>query len=128
MRLTVVFFTLLFITACNKTPLLEASEAMVGTWVHYSGPTEAHRIIINEDGTGSMEWMLDGKVTRATKVRDWFLDDNTLSFGKAAFNGESYEIDKYPTFTWETLIKYYDTIQEASYYIILDDFYYAEEQ
>ena len=34
-------------------------------------------------------------------------------------------IDKYPTFTWEELIKYYDTIPAASYYMILDDYYYV---
>lgn len=119
-------FTFL-IVGCSKTPLLESSEAMVGTWIHYTAENDAHRIIINEDGTGSMEWIANGEVSRATKVREWYLDDNILAFGKAAFNGESYEIDKYPTFTWDEIINYYDTIQESSRYIILDDYYYAEE-
>ncbi len=119
-------FTFLII-GCSKTPLLESSEAMVGTWIHYTAENDAHRIIINEDGTGSMEWIANGEVSRATKVREWYLDDNILAFGKAAFNGESYEIDKYPTFTWDEIINYYDTIQESSRYIILDDYYYAEE-
>jgi hypothetical protein len=118
---------ILIFVGCAKTPLLEASESMVGTWIHYSSETIAHRIIIKEDGTGSMEWMTDGEVNRATKIREWYLDDNILAFGKAAFNGESYEIDKYPTFTWDEIINYYDTIQESSRYIILDAYYYAEE-
>lgn len=112
---------------CSKTPLLEASEAMVGSWIHYSSESASHRVLIKEDGTGSMEWLKDGEVTRATKIRDWYLDDNILSFGKAAFNGESYKVDKYPTFTWEEIINYYDTIPESSRYVILEDFYYAEE-
>lgn len=123
-----LYFAFIFlIVGCSKTPLLESSEAMVGTWIHYTAENDAHRIIINEDGTGSMEWIANGEVSRATKVREWYLDDNILAFGKAAFNGESYEIDKYPTFTWDEIINYYDTIQESSRYIILDDYYYAEE-
>ncbi|NOQ73399.1 MAG: hypothetical protein GQ574_15445 [Crocinitomix sp.] len=127
MRKLLFLLVVLVLTACAKTPLLDASEAMVGTWIHYNSETDAHRIIIKEDGTGSMEWIADGEVSRATKIREWYLDDNILSFGKAAFNGESYEIDKYPTFTWDEIINYYDTIQEATRYIKLDNYYYAEE-
>ena len=113
--------------SCNKTPLLEALEAMVGSWIHYSSEVDAHRIKINEDGTGSIEFLKDGEAIRATKIRDWYLDDNILAFGKAAFNGESYEIDEYPAVAWEELINYYDTIPELSRFIVLDDNYYAEE-
>lgn len=106
---------------------MEESQAMEGSWIHFSSLTEAHRIVIKADGSGAMEWLKDGKVNRGTKSRDWYLKDNTLIFGKAAFNGESYEIDEYPTVTWTELIKYYDTIPEASRYIILDGHYYVEE-
>ena len=113
------------LVGCSKTPLLESTDALEGIWIHYTSEVNYHKIIINADGTGSMEWFVDNKKSRATKVRDWYLDDNFLSFGKAAFNGESYMIDKYPTFTWEELIKYYDTIPATSYYMILDDYYYV---
>ena len=125
MRKLWLILLLIAVSSCKKTPLLEVSDAMVGTWIHHTSENNAHKIMINADGTGSMEWIVDNKVSRATKVRDWYLDDNILSFGKAAFNGESYEITKYPTFTWDEMVKYYDTIPEASYYVILDDVYYV---
>ena len=105
--------------------MLESTDALEGIWIHHTSEVNYNKIIINADGTGAMEWFVDNKKSRATKVRDWYLDDNFLSFGKAAFNGESYIIDKYPTFTWEELIKYYDTIPATSYYMILDDYYYV---
>jgi hypothetical protein len=125
MRKFLFILGLTTILACEKTPLLEASESMVGNWEHFSGPDDSHRIIINEDGTGYMEWRHDGELTKSTKTRDWYIDDNILALGKAAFNGEQYEIDKYPKYTFDEIIKYYDTIPAGGVYIILDGNYYV---
>lgn len=124
----IFFITLsVFIVSCAKTPLLEASEAMVGDWIHFSDEDDSHRVVINADGTGYMEWAVDGNASKSTKMRDWYLDDNTLSFGKVAFNGEAYEIEEYPTVAWMEIINFYDTIPELSRYIILDGNYYVEK-
>lgn len=127
MRKIYLIAAIIALAACSKTPILEASDSMVGTWEHFTDEDDSHTIIINEDGTGHMEWQIDGTLSRSTKVRDWYLDDNVLSFGKAAFNGESYEIDDYPAVAWEEIIKYYDTIPELSRYIVLDGNYYVEK-
>ena len=127
MRKILAFTALItLIVSCKKTPVLESSEAVVGEWIHYSSTSEAHQINIAADGTGNIEWIYDGAVTRATKIRDWYLTDNILSLGKAAFNGESYEIDSYPQVAWEEMIQYYDTIPELSRYMIIDGVYYTE--
>jgi len=127
MKYSILLFLIILFISCSKTPILESSEEMVGSWIHYSSEIKAHKIIINADGTGSIQWLENGDATKSTKIREWYLDDNTLAFGKAAFNGESYSVDKYPTFTWDEIIKYYDTIPGSSRYIILDGFYYAEQ-
>lgn len=124
-RILILVLLLTFL-GCAKTPVLEASESVVGNWIHFSSETEAHRINISADGTGNIEWLLAGDVTRATKIREWYLDDNTLSLGKVAFNGESYEIEAYPDVAWEEMVHYYDTIPELSRYMILDGLYYVE--
>jgi hypothetical protein len=127
MKNLLIFGLLVLLCACKKTPITEASDELVGNWIHYTDEDDSHLIKINEDGSGNMEWRVDGKLSVATKTRDWYLDDNVLSFGKATFNGESYPIDKYPTFEWDEVIKYYDTIPELSYYMILDGLYYVRK-
>jgi hypothetical protein len=122
-----IFGLVVLLFACKKTPITEASDELVGNWIHYTDEDDSHLIKINEDGTGNMEWRVDGKLSVATKMRNWYLDDNVLYFGKATFNGESYLIDKYPTFVWDEVIKYYDTIPELSYYMILDGVYYVRK-
>ena len=83
-----VLFLLVVVTVlvgCSKTPVLEVSEDLVGEWRHYTGVGNSHLIIINDNGEGHMEWEVDGKISKTTKTRKWYLDDNILSFGKAAF-------------------------------------------
>ena len=106
--------------------MLEASEALVGNWEHKTAFADAHQIIINENGEGYMVWVIDGKNSKQTKIRKWYLDNNQLNFGKAVFNGEFYEIDEYPTTAFTELINYYDTILKDQRYIILDGNYYKE--
>lgn len=113
---------------CIKTPVIEASDAVVGDWIHYTSETEAHRINISEDGTGNIEWIVGDKTTRATKIREWYLDENVLSFGKVAFNGEAYGIEDYPQVAWEEMTNYYDTVPELSRYMILEGRYYVETE
>ena len=119
---------LISVLGCKKTPVLEASEDVVGDWMHYTSETEAHRLVVSADGKGYMERLVDGTASRATKVREWYLDDNVLAFGKAAFNGEAYEIEDYPQVAWEEIINYYDTVPELARYMILDGLYYVDTE
>jgi hypothetical protein len=119
-------FLMLLISACNKTPILDASTSMVGVWVHYTDNEDAHHIIIQSNGEGFMEWYIADKLSKQTKVRKWYLDNNILSFGKAAFNGESYTIEEYPMLSNTEEIIYYDTLYEGQRYILLDGIYYTE--
>lgn len=118
---------LILLLGCAKTPVLEASDVMVGTWKHFYGVRNSHTIYIYDNGSGKMEWEDNAEVSKGTKVREWYLEDNILYFGKGAFNGESYVIDEYPQVAWEELIVYYDTIPETKKYLILDGNYYTEQ-
>ncbi|MDA7804265.1 hypothetical protein N8987_06800 [Crocinitomix sp.] len=127
MKFYLLLILSILLVSCSKTPILESSEAMVGTWKHYYAVGNSHTLYIFEDGSGKIEWEDNDEVSKATKVRDWYLEDNTLYFGKAAFNGESYTIEEYPRVAWEELIVYYDTIPETKKYIVLDGDYYTEQ-
>ncbi len=119
---------LLLITfACERTPVLEASEAMVGEWLHFSDEDDSHRVVVSPDGTGYMEWFVDGKKSLTTKMREWFLDNNRISFGKVAFNGQAYDVDQFPKTAFDEKINFHDTVPEGARYIILDGNYYTEQ-
>ncbi len=118
---------IILIFGCKKTPLNEASETFWGTWTHYTNKVDAHTIYIFEDGTGYMTFTDNNKEGNPTKTRDWYLEDNELFFGKVAFNGQSYEVDKYPTVTFTEIINFNDTVPEGKRYMILDENYYVEQ-
>lgn len=125
MRFALIVSVLLIVISCKKEPLLDAAPSLVGKWKHYSAADDWHIIHIKEDGNGSMEWYIDGKLYRDTKERAWFMKDNILHFGKAAFNGELYEVQTYPSISGSTQIKNFDTLQAGRAYIILDGNYYV---
>lgn len=126
MKLLLICCSLFVMISCEKSALTSVNTDLVGNWRHHSGANDYHEISIDKAGQGTIAWAVADKVVKKTKIREWFLDDDILRFGKTAFNGEQYTINKYPKMTWVTLIKYYDTIAEGKRYIVLDDKYYAE--
>lgn len=123
-----VIITVLFLAVgCKKTPLNSVSKSFWGQWRHWKSKSEAHTLVIKEDGTGYMTWTSNNKESEPTKTRDWYLDDDELSFGKVAFNGQSYSVDKYPTYTAVKFINLNDTIKAGKHYMILDGNYYVAQ-
>lgn len=127
MKKIITALVIIVLVSCGKTPILEHTSDLAGTWKHNFSEGNSHTLIINEDGSGRIEWEENGEKSKATKLRDWYIKDEVLYFGKGAFNGEQYAIDQYPKVAWEELIHYYDTIPETKKYIILDNFYYVEQ-
>lgn len=127
MKLFSIIFLVFLLFACKKTPLNEVSDSFIGIWKHYLSKSDAHTIVVLADGTGYMTSTYEGKESKPTKTREWFLEDNELFFGKVTFNGESYEVDKYPTFAWNQIINLNDTVPAGKKYVILNGNYYTEQ-
>lgn len=127
MQNRILLFLILGLLGCEKTPLNTLESNLEGVWSHHTAEKDLEIITINEIGNGTIEWIVDDKPVKKTKVREWYLDDDILRFGKSGLNGEKYTIDKYPKITWDELVKYYDTIPEGGMYMILDDKYYVRD-
>ena len=105
---------------------MDVSSDMAGTWTHYTNETDHHVLYINADGTGKLEWYNNNGLHQDTKIRDWYIKDNRMYFGKVTFNGEFYDIEQYPITAGSGFSNYYDSIPASSRYCILNDVYYVE--
>lgn len=114
------------LSGCKKENVLDSAPSLVGHWKHFSAAEDWHIIRINEDGNGTMEWYIGGKLYRDTKARPWMMKDNTLYFGKAAFNGELYEVEEYPAKSGSESVVNFDTLKIGARFINLDGNYYVE--
>ena len=124
-----LFYTLFFVgilLSCNKEPILEVAPSLVGIWKHHSAVDAWHIIYIYENGKGIMQWFRNYKLYKDTKERDWWMKNNTIYFGKTAFNGELYDVETFPTLTGQTFTDNFDTIYAGKRYIVLDGNYYSE--
>ena len=110
--------------ACGKEPLVDVTSDMVGSWKHYTTAADYHIIRIYDDGQGVLEWYNADGLTKTTPQREWYIKDNRIYFGKAAFNGELYDIDEYPQTAAAEIINGKDTIYVGEQYCILDGSYY----
>ena len=112
--------------SCNKDPLVDAAPSLIGKWRTYDNEGIGEQIEIYENGNGVIKtYTLDVENT-STKERTWYIDDNELHFGKAAFNGEFYDIDAYPQTASFTLDMGIDSIVAGERYIVLDKKNYKE--
>ena len=112
--------------SCNKDPLVDTAPSLIGKWRTYDNEGVGEQIEIYENGNGVIKtYTLDVENT-STKERTWYIDDNELHFGKAAFNGEFYDIDAYPQTASFTLDMGIDSIVAGERYIVLDKKNYKE--
>lgn len=88
------FFLML---ACGKEPLINNAPSLVGDWQHYQADEQWDFISIDENGIGYVQWYTNGKLFQETKIKEWFVKDNTLFLGKVTFSFKPYSIDLYPT-------------------------------
>lgn len=73
-----------------------------------------------------MEWYTNGKLYKDTKVRTWYLKNNTIYFGKLTLNGELYEVIDYPVVSGSQTIEFFDTLHAGKRYMKMDKGYYVE--
>jgi len=118
----VVFLSL----GCKKETVKDGAPSLIGTWKHYSAEDAWHIIYIYDNGEGRMEWYTNNKLHDDTKVRTWYLKNNTIHFGKVALNGELYEVTDFPTVSGSTTVELFDTLYAGKKYITLDNKYYVE--
>lgn len=122
--LLVILSILIF--SCKKETVQDAAASLIGNWKHYSAPDDWHIIHINADGTGTMEWYANGEQLEMTKSRTWYLKDNTIYFGKIAWNGELYEVLDFPSTSIAESIQLFDTLKAGKRFMKLDKGYYTE--
>jgi hypothetical protein len=127
MRVMILFFLSISVTACKKETLLESAPSLVGTWKHYSGDGDYHIIEIYDNGDGKMQWYVDNELEKYTKVRTWYMEGNTIYFGKIALNGELYEVIDFPAVSSSETIENFDTLKAGTRFMRLDDGYYIEQ-
>lgn len=113
--------------SCKKDKLVDEAPSLIGNWTHFETADSGEKIEIKENGFGSITLISNGTAASKTKEREWFVKDNELFFGKAAFNGEFYTIDEYPKIAANDFINFFDTINVGNRYIILNDRYYVEK-
>lgn len=123
--ITVCLINLL--VSCKKETVKDGAPSLIGTWKHYSSVDAWHIIYIQDDSQGRMEWYTNGKLFDDTKIRTWYLKDNTIHFGKLALNGELYEVTEFPYTAGSTTIELFDTLYSGKRIIKLDDKYYVEQ-
>lgn len=115
------------LVSCKKEKLVDAAPSLVGTWKHYSATANWHIIEIYDNGEGKLQWYVDGKLEKFTKVRTWYMEDNTIYFGKLALNGELYEVIDFPAISGAEVIENYDTLKVGKRFMRLDDGYFVEQ-
>lgn len=116
----------ILIISCKKETVQDAAPSLIGNWKHYSAQSDWHIIHINADGTGTMEWYANGELLEITKSRTWYFKDNTIYFGKIAWNGELYEVLDFPSTSIAESIQLFDTLKAGKRFMKLDKGYYTE--
>jgi hypothetical protein len=127
MRTIILFSFPMLLTACKKETLLESAPSLVGNWKHYSGDGDYHIIEIFDTGDGKMQWYVDNELEKYTKVRTWYMENNTIYFGKIALNGELYEVIDFPAVSGSETIENFDTLKVGKRFIRLEEGYYTEQ-
>ena len=115
-----------YISSCNKEPLTEAAPSLVGKWRNYDNNGIGEQIEIYENGNGVIKTYDNWTEKTSTKERTWYIKDNELHFGKAAFNGEFYDIDEFPQTASTTIVIGIDSILPGERYIKLNKRDYKE--
>ena len=126
MRVTALFSLLVFVS-CKKEKVIDAAPSLVGNWKHYSDEGNYHIIEIYDNSEGKMQWYVDNELEKFTKVRTWYMDDNTIYFGKIALNGELYEVIDFPAVSGSEVIENFDTLKVGNRFMKLDQSYYVEQ-
>ena len=116
----------LLLLSCNKDPLTEAAPSLIGKWRTYDNEGVGEQVEIYENGNGVIKTFDFDKENTSTKERTWYIKDNELHFGKAAFNGEFYDIDAYPQTAGSILPMGIDSILPGERYTVLDERNYKE--
>jgi len=126
MKYLLIFSFLLIFISCKKETVLDTAPSLVGSWIHYSDIGNSHLIYIYDNGEGKMEWFVDYEKVKFTKVRTWYIKDNTIYFGKIALNGELYEVIEFPSTSSTQTIENYDTLKVGKRFMLLDEGYFVE--
>jgi hypothetical protein len=112
--------------SCKKEKVADGAPSLIGSWKHYSATDAWHIIHIYDDSQGQMEWYTNGKLYKDTKVRTWYLKENTIYFGKMALNGELYEVIDFPSISLAESIQLFDTLKAGKRFMKTEDGYYVE--
>ncbi|MBI3135629.1 MAG: hypothetical protein HYZ14_13205 [Bacteroidetes bacterium] len=125
---TLIFIlcTSLLFCSCKKETVHTAAPSLVGTWKHYSAADAWHIIYIYADSQGKMEWYTNNELYKDSKVRTWYMKDNTIYFGKMALNGELYEVIDFPVVSPSQSIELFDTLKAGKRFIRTDKGCYVE--
>jgi len=121
----ILFFTIGL--ACKKEKLNDVAPSLVGVWKHYSSENDWHILHIYDNSDGKIEWFTKGKLQKDTKVRTWYMKNNTIYFGKLALNGEFYEILSFPVVSTSTSVHLFDTLYSGKRFIELKAGKYVEQ-
>ena len=121
-----ISFILVFLISCSKEKLIIESPSLVGVWQHYSAMDAWEILIINTDGTGKVEWYTNNKLHEETKIKDWYVKENRLYFGKVTFALNPYDVTGYPQLSSQEEIIEFDTLKPLTRYIELNQLNYVE--
>jgi len=126
MRILVGLLFIAMLISCKKETVADAAPSLIGTWKHYTSADECHIIYIYDNSEGKMEWYNEGQLYDDTKVRTWYLKNNTIYFGKVALNGELYEVLDFPSVSVTETVQLFDTLKAGKRFMKMDTGYYVE--
>lgn len=113
--------------SCAKEELTSGAPSMIGIWIHYSDDQDWEKLVINEDGTGKIEWYANGGLNNETKTKTWYTEDNRLYFGKSTFNIKPYSVNQFPQLSTFTTTEGFDTLTQGVRYCKLNNQYFIEK-
>lgn len=122
------FLTLLILFSCGKEQLSDEAPSMIGRWLHYDATDAWEVVIINEDGTGKVEWYTNNKLHKETKIKTWYVQDNKLYLGKSTFSLSPYDVSQFPVTSSSTIVEGYDTLVQNSRYCVMNNVYFVEKE
>ena len=125
-RLFFIALFLFLLIGCSKSTVLDEAPSLVGVWKHYTAEDAWEIIRIDQDGEGKIEWYTNNKLHKETKVKSWYVKDNTLYLGKVTFSLEPYDITEYPQTAGQEVIINFDTLKANHRYVYLNDAPYVE--